>query len=261
MTGTRGFRARVTVLCVLACAATAVLAWAAAAPADAALARCSISGAVQGNNPAHVGDPIYAVANVTGHRCDATEIRFQGGGRVLDDQFMVSGQTSYSTIFNAFAGLTTVTAVLNTGETGILGAVNVVGATTTPPPPPHSSPLPPPVTVTVGSTGSSTSSRSASKSATPTKARTSIATVPQIRVPDYGGDDLSTDPTDTPTPSSSASPSDSAVAFPVDVIHGSGSVDPIPSGLVLAAIVVLGGVLGVAVRFVYLYTRSPEHLA
>ena len=68
MTGSRGNRARLAALSVVACAAAAVLGWAVAAPADAAILRCTISGKIEGNNPAHVGDPIYAVANVTGRR-------------------------------------------------------------------------------------------------------------------------------------------------------------------------------------------------
>jgi hypothetical protein len=216
---------------------------------------------VEGNNPAHPGDPIYAVADVTGRRCNAVSIEFRGGGRVLDDQFIVPGQTSYSTIFNAFTGLSTVTAVLSSGQTAILGAVNVVGSGPTPPPPPKTTVtvVPPPPTTTKSASAAATGSRSASATKSPT--RTPTRAVPQIRIPDYGGVDETTD-SETPTPTApSPSSSDSEVAFPVDVIHGSGSVNAIPSTLLIATIVVLGGILGAAVRFVYVYTRSPDHAA
>ncbi len=262
MTGSRGNRARLAALLVMACAGAGVLAWAAAQPAVAAAPACSISGHIEGNNPAHVGDPIYAVADVTGRHCSAVSIEFRGGGRVLDDQFVVPGQTSYSTIFNAFSGLSTVTAVLNTGQTAILGAVNVTGASSVPPPPRTTTVVPAPRTTTrtaapsAGASGTRTTRATKSPTKSPTRA------IPQIRIPDYGGaDDEETD-SETPTPSApSASSSDSAVAFPVDVIKGSGSVNPIPSGLLVATIVILGGVLGAAIRFVYVYTRSPDHAA
>lgn len=256
MTQPGGRRARLLALATATCAAAIALN--PASTQSAAAASCVITGGdVQATDPVHVGDPVRADARVTG-ACTGRTITFEGGGHTLGSGSM-STYKSYYTEFAAFAGLSTVTASVTGGNSMILGTVNVVGSSPTPTPPASTpvaskTPLPPPPT-SAGASSSAGTSTSASASKTATRSLT-----PHTAAFPAAAGDPATSATDTPQPSASASPSSSEVALPVQVIHGSGGVNLIPSGLLIATIVVLGAIAGAAVHFVRAYSRSPDHL-
>ena len=267
MTGRRGQPAPrqlalFAAVCAALCAAVAV-GWTFGLQAASAAQPCTIVGGnLQGNSPTHEGDPILATAQLSGLGCrnvTGAWIEFDANGQSVDHQDVTAAKAYYS-VLRATVGHTVVSAVLWNGDSLVLGAIDVQGSGTggggTPTPTlTHTTTVPAPPRTSAGATPTGTTSRSG---AHPSSSASRAKLVPVVVLPSFGGDDVS--PSDTPTPSASTSPpnAESGVAYKVGVIHGDGSVDPIPAGLLIATVVVIGGLLGAAAHFVWAHNREAR---
>lgn len=90
MTGRRGQPAlRQLALFAALCAAALAVGWALALQPASAAQSCTITGGgLQGNNPAHQGDPVLATAQLSGVGCRNSGgwIDFEANGRSVDQQ-------------------------------------------------------------------------------------------------------------------------------------------------------------------------------
>ena len=248
--GSKGLRA--ALLAVVLVGTTAGLT-ALSPAAGAQPQQCSMSGGIGGPNPAHVGDLVSVSVSVEGKRfCNGTTVTIYGGGRALCNGGFIFGRASCSITFRAFMGLGTVTASINTGQSIVLGAFTVLDR---PPTTPHSQPgHPVPRTVTHTVTPANTTGRT-----TPV-ARVKIP-APTKPDPHHKSSAAQPDPYPWhPAPGPTAPPSEepgasvSAVAV-VTSAHGGGA-SPIPLGLLIGSLVVLGGLVAAATRLVTIHTRT-----
>lgn len=250
--------------------AVAVLAlgWTAALqPAAAAGSHCDISGTVEGNQPARVGDALETRAFIGGATCKARAMQFDGGGRSWGYQALrLPQQTEYDAVINAFPGLSSISVVLSDGQQAVIYTATVVSDQTPPPvrttaplPPPPPS-IAPPATPTVRTAISSAAQPSTTKAKTTAASSARASRAPVVVLPSFGGGSGGESTGGTSAASTSPHSAGADVAFKVAVIHGDGSVHAIPGALLIATIVVLGAILGAAVRFVHVNSRGADHI-
>jgi hypothetical protein len=236
--------------------------------ADAAPAsRCVMTGSIGGPNPAYEGDNVSAAVSVSSSHgfCDAGSVQITGGSWTLCSENLHFGSGGCSITFQAFRGLSAVTATLSTGQSLRLGTFTVLSRTPTT----HASSPRPTRTVTVvppASRSAAASSSAAVASASRASVAAASASRAAARHTRTSTVTSTAFPSDTAAPSSEAAapsdtpPSDTASAsgFAVNVRTNPSGGSSIPFGPLLLALLVLAGVVVAAARLVY--THAHEEL-
>lgn len=245
---------RVAALAAVLIGATAGLAaWSPSAGAERA-EQCAMSGGIGGPNPAQVDDLVSVSVAVNPNArnfCNGSTVAIRGGGRTLCSSGFIFGRASCTITFRAFLGLGRVTASLNTGQSLILGTFTVLGGPTAT----HRPPPPVPVTTvthTVARPAAVTTAAAASRVRIPAPTKPDPHRKSSASAPDPYPWHPAPGPTAPPTDEPGASVSAVAV---VTTAHGGGA-SPIPLGLLIGALAVLGVFVTAAARLVATHVRS-----
>ena len=252
--GRRGVRAAVLAAAMFG----AVVGVGALSSSAAAQSACGFS-ATMGPNPAYTDQLVAVSVSAPGGSCGGQLfIVRSGSGQQLCSGALVFGNTSGACGFRAVTGLGEISVSLGRQER-LLGTLIVMNRQ--PPPPPPSSPHP-----TATQPGGI---KTVTKTANPTATPTGPTSVPRVKIPppthpdphykssSAGPDPYPWHPAPGPTaPPSSAEPGASVSAVAVVTSAHGGGANPIPLGLLIGALVILGGLVVAATRLVTTHVRA-----